>query len=64
MHSSLPQQLSNFSYSESGLVRRVFERAEDFMIGGSEAVITICQDLQDTVVGDGSTAIARCSSRT
>jgi glycosyltransferase involved in cell wall biosynthesis len=54
MHSSLPQQLSNFQYSESGLVRRVFERAERRMIEGSGAVITICQDLQDTVVAMGA----------
>jgi glycosyltransferase involved in cell wall biosynthesis len=54
MHSSLPQQLSNFRYSESGLVRRAFERAERTMIGGSKAVITICQDLQDTVVAMGA----------
>jgi glycosyltransferase involved in cell wall biosynthesis len=54
MHSSLPQQLSNFRYSESGLVRRVFERAEQRMIGGSTAIITICQDLQDTVEAMGA----------
>ena len=54
MHSSLPQQLSNFKYSESGVVRQVFERAESIMIGGSQAVITICQDLQDTVVAMGA----------
>ena len=54
MHSSLPQQLSNFKYSESGLIRRVFERAEDLMVGSSKVVITICQDLQDTVVAMGA----------
>lgn len=54
MHSSLPQQLSNFESTRSGFVRAVFDRAERFMIGGSTAVITICQDLQDTVVAMGA----------
>ena len=56
MHSSLPQQLSNFKYSRSSLLRRVFVWAEDRMVHGSKVVITICQELQDTVgqmgVGD------------
>ena len=56
MHSSLPQQLSNFKYSRSAALRRVFDWAEDQMVYGSEVVITICQELQDTVdemgVGD------------
>jgi glycosyltransferase involved in cell wall biosynthesis len=53
MHSSLPQQLSNFKYSRSSLLRRVFVWAEDRMVHGSDAVITICQELQDTVHGMG-----------
>jgi glycosyltransferase involved in cell wall biosynthesis len=56
MHSSLPQQLSNFTYSRSSLLRRVFLWAENQMVHGSQVVITICQELQDTVghmgVGD------------
>jgi glycosyltransferase involved in cell wall biosynthesis len=56
MHSSLPQQLSNFKYSRSALLRRAFVWAEDQMVHGSQVVITICQELQDTVgrmgVGD------------
>lgn len=35
MHSSLPQQLANFSYSRSRLIRRFFERSEQAMIDGS-----------------------------
>jgi glycosyltransferase involved in cell wall biosynthesis len=54
MHSSLPQQLSNFKYSRSGLLRRVFTWAEDRMVHGSQSVITICQELQDTVVEMGA----------
>jgi glycosyltransferase involved in cell wall biosynthesis len=56
MHSSLPQQLSNFKYSRSSLLRRLFLWAEDQMVHGSRVVITICRELQDTVeqmgVGD------------
>jgi glycosyltransferase involved in cell wall biosynthesis len=56
MHSSLPQQLSNFKYSRSSVLRRMFVWAEDRMVRGSKVVITICQELQDTVgemgVGD------------
>jgi glycosyltransferase involved in cell wall biosynthesis len=49
MHSSLPQQLSNFKYSRSSTLRRMFTWAEDQMVHGSDVVITICQELQDTV---------------
>ena len=55
MHSSLPQQLSNFKYSRSPLLRNVFAWAEDQMIRKSDVVITICQELQDTVTGMGVT---------
>jgi glycosyltransferase involved in cell wall biosynthesis len=54
MHSSLPQQLSNFKYSRSRLLRRLFTWAEGQMVHGSQSVITICQELQDTVTGMGA----------
>ena len=54
MHSSLPQQLTNFGYSRSRLIRRVFERSERATIDGSRVVITICQELQDAVVTTGA----------
>ena len=54
MHSSLPQQLANFRYSRSALIRRVFERVEDSMIGNSSVIITICQELQDAVEAAGA----------
>ena len=54
MHSSLPQQLANFSYSRSRLIRRLFERSEQAMIAGSRVVITICPALQDTVIATGA----------
>ena len=55
MHSSLPQQLSNFKYSRSSLLRHAFVWAEDQMVRKSDVVITICQELQDTVTGMGIT---------
>jgi glycosyltransferase involved in cell wall biosynthesis len=53
MHSSLPQQLSNFKYSKSGLLRKVFVWAEGQMVRKSQVVITICQELQHTVTEMG-----------
>ena len=49
MHSSLPQQLSNFKYSRSSALRGFFTWAEGQMVHKSQVVITICQELQDTV---------------
>jgi glycosyltransferase involved in cell wall biosynthesis len=49
MHSSLPQQLTNFAFSRSRVVRRVFLAIERFMIRRSRVVIVICPSLQDTV---------------
>ncbi len=59
MHSSLPQQLGNFRYSRSRLLRWAFEKAEGYMVRGSQVVITICQELQDTVheMGVGDRAV-------
>ncbi len=59
MHSSLPQQLTNFSFARSALLRKAFERMEHRTIFGSEVVITICQDLFDHVeaIGAGSRAV-------
>ena len=53
MHSSLPQQLSNFKYSKSGLLRKMFVWAEGQMVRKSQVVITICQELQHTVTDMG-----------
>lgn len=53
MHSSLPQQLSNFKYSKSAALRGVFNWMEDQMVHKSDVVITICQELQDTVTEMG-----------
>ena len=49
MHSSLPQQLTNFAFSRSRLMRRVFLAIERLMIRRSRVVIVICPSLEETV---------------
>ena len=49
MHSSLPQQLANFAFTGSPIVRRVFLGIERLMIRRSRVVIVICPSLEDTV---------------
>ena len=49
MHSSLPQQLTNFAFSRSRLIRRAFLAVERFMIRRSRVIIVICPSLEDTV---------------
>ena len=49
MHSSLPQQLTNFAFSGSGLLQRVFRALERFMIRRSRVIVVICPSLEDTV---------------
>ncbi|MPZ19576.1 MAG: glycosyltransferase [Luteitalea sp.] len=59
MHSSLPQQLANFHFSQSRLLRRVFDWMEQTMVRDSRVIITICQELQDQVrtMGAGERAV-------
>ncbi len=45
MHSSLPQQLSNFKFTRSRAVIRWFEKLEGATIASAQAVITICPEL-------------------
>jgi glycosyltransferase involved in cell wall biosynthesis len=49
MHSSLPQQLSNFSFSDSRLLSRIFALLERFVVKRSRVVVVICQHLADVV---------------
>jgi glycosyltransferase involved in cell wall biosynthesis len=51
MHSSLPQQLTNFAFSKSRLLHGAFSFMERIVIRRSRAVIVICQHLEDTVRG-------------
>ena len=49
MHSSLPQQLTNFAFSRSRVLRAAFSWMEKLVIRRSKVVIVICQHLEDTV---------------
>jgi glycosyltransferase involved in cell wall biosynthesis len=49
MHSSLPEQLSNFRFSRSRLLKYVFHLLERWTIRGSKAVIVICPYLAEVV---------------
>jgi glycosyltransferase involved in cell wall biosynthesis len=53
MHSSLPQQLHNFKFTESGLLVGAFRALEDGALRASDAVITICPDLRDYALKAG-----------
>ncbi len=46
MHSSLPQQLHNFSYTRLRFVHWIFERLENSALHAADAVITICPSLE------------------
>lgn len=47
MHSSLPEQLSNFKFTSSTLITRVFRWFERRFVRGSRVVIVICRHLED-----------------
>ncbi|MDK9708726.1 MAG: glycosyltransferase family 4 protein [Desulforhopalus sp.] len=49
MHSSLPQQLSNFEFTKSKLLVGIFKWLEDSCLKKADGVITICPDLADYV---------------
>ena len=48
MHSSLPQQLTNFAFSDSSALRWMFEKLERTAIKRSRVTIVICPHLQET----------------
>lgn len=56
MHSSLPDQLSNFKYSSSRLLVGLFRWLERRMVIRSRVVIVICRHLEDVVRGIDPTA--------
>jgi len=49
MHSSLPQQLTNFDFSRSRLLHRLVSWGERAMVRRSRVVIVICPQLEDVV---------------
>jgi glycosyltransferase involved in cell wall biosynthesis len=51
MHSSLPQQLTNFGYSRSRMLARCLSWLERFVVRRSRVVIVICPQLEDVVRG-------------
>jgi len=51
MHSSLPQQLTNFAFSGSRVMRALFLVLERLMIRHSRVVVVICPSLEETVRG-------------
>ena len=56
MHSSLPQQLENFDFSRSKLLKKIFVGMERFILKNSQAVIVICPDLLNQVEREGYAA--------
>lgn len=53
MHSSLAQQLTNFEFSRSKALIGIFRWLENSALRSADAVITICPDLRDHVLGVG-----------
>jgi glycosyltransferase involved in cell wall biosynthesis len=51
MHSSLPQQLTNFAFSRSRALTRAFCWMERFVVRRSRVVVVICPHLQEVVRG-------------
>jgi len=49
MHSSLPQQLSNFKSFNIGILHSIFEHLENHVLKTCDGVITICTDLAKIV---------------
>lgn len=49
MHSSLPQQLTNFNFTTSSFLITLFKKLEDSCLHNADAVITICPALAEYV---------------
>ena len=49
MHSSLPQQLTNFQFTTSKLLIGIFDKLENSCLRSADAIITICPDLANYV---------------
>ena len=52
MHSSLPQQLSNFKFTKLNFLIRLFEKLEAHTVENATALITICPELFEYVKGN------------
>ena len=56
MHSSLPQQLTNFQFTSSKILIGLFRKLENSCLKKTNAIITICPDLADhvaSIIPDG-----------
>lgn len=53
MHSSLPQQLENFRFSGSKILKKIFSALERYVLRNSKSVIVICPDLLQKLEGEG-----------
>lgn len=51
MHSSLPQQLTNFQFTNSKFIINLFKSLEDSCLRSADVIITICPDLENYVNG-------------
>jgi glycosyltransferase involved in cell wall biosynthesis len=51
MHSSLPEQLSNFEYSDSSFLKGLFDWGERVTVRHSDAIVVICPHLKTVVSG-------------
>jgi len=49
MHSSLPQQLTNFQFTESKFIINIFRKLEESCLYAANVIITICPDLAEYV---------------
>ena len=54
MHSSLPQQLTNFKFTKSRLLIGIFAWLEKSALRHSDAVVTICPDLHERALKCGA----------
>jgi glycosyltransferase involved in cell wall biosynthesis len=53
MHSSLPQQLENFQFSRSLILRKIFTALERYVLRNSQSIIVICLDLLHKLEQEG-----------
>jgi len=50
MHSSLPQQMTNFNFTKSKIIIGFVKALENFVLKNSDSIITICPALQEYVL--------------
>jgi glycosyltransferase involved in cell wall biosynthesis len=53
MHSSLPQQLENFRFSRSKILKKIFLALERYVLRNAQSIIVICLDLFQKLEKEG-----------